>query len=139
VLAFVSLCVLFTVSASKYVLCCVVLVYNLFYCCLLFVSIFLKLSIEVVELDPCIFEIAKTWFEFKEDERMKIIIEDGLKYIETKGLHDSAFLRLKYSLHFNLFLYLRFVGQWPTEELKKDFIISRCVSSFGRLMRTNML
>jgi len=45
---------------------------------------FKQLSMEVVELDPCISEIAKTWFEFKEDERMKIIIEDGLKYIETK-------------------------------------------------------
>ena len=40
---------------------------------------------EVVELDPSIAEIAKSWFEFKEDERMKVIIEDGLKYIQSKG------------------------------------------------------
>ena len=53
------------------------------------------LPIEVVELDSCISEIAKTWFQFKEDERMKIIIEDGLKYRETNGL-CSAFLRFKY-------------------------------------------
>lgn len=50
-----------------------------------FLSLF-KLSIEVVELDPSISEIAKSWFEFKEDERMKVVIEDGLKYIESKGL-----------------------------------------------------
>lgn len=56
-------------------------------------SVFFQLSIEVVELDPCIAEIAKSWFEFKDDERMKVIIEDGLKYIERKGLF-SAFLRL---------------------------------------------
>lgn len=31
-------------------------------------------------------EIAKSWFEFKEDERMKVVIEDGLKYIQSKGL-----------------------------------------------------
>ena len=31
-------------------------------------------------------EIAKRWFEFKEDERMKVVIEDGLKYIQSKGL-----------------------------------------------------
>ena len=40
-----------------------------------------KLSIQVVDLDPCISESAKSWFQFKEYERMKIIIEDGLKYI----------------------------------------------------------
>lgn len=80
---------------------------------------------EVVELDPCISEIAKTWFEFKEDERMKIIIEDGLKYIETKGL-CSAFFAFKihvrsFYLHFSLFLYFCFVVQWLTGELWKDF------------------
>ena len=39
-----------------------------------------------MELDPCISEIAKSWFEFKEDERMKVVIEDGLKFIQSKGL-----------------------------------------------------
>lgn len=45
---------------------------------------FKQLSIEVVELDPSISEIAKSWFEFKEDDRMQVIIEDGLKYIRSK-------------------------------------------------------
>lgn len=45
---------------------------------------FKKLSVEVVELDPSISEIANSWFEFKEDDRMQVIIEDGLKYIRSK-------------------------------------------------------
>lgn len=45
-----------------------------------------QLSVEVVELDPSISEIANSWFEFKEDDRMQVIIEDGLKYIRSKGL-----------------------------------------------------
>ena len=55
--------------------------------CEVIISLFFfsKLSLEVVELDPSISEIAKSWFEFKEDERMKVIIEDGLKYIQSKG------------------------------------------------------
>ena len=57
----------------------------------LFFFSFQKLSLEVVELDPSISEIAKSWFEFKEDERMKIIIEDGLKYIQSKGLFPKFF------------------------------------------------
>lgn len=50
---------------------------------------FTKLSLEVVELDPCVAEIAKSWFEFKEDERMKVVIEDGLKYIQSKEIYPS--------------------------------------------------
>lgn len=48
-----------------------------------------QLSIEVVELDPSISEIANSWFEFKEDDRMQVIIEDGLKYIRSKGLFSD--------------------------------------------------
>ena len=44
-----------------------------------------KLSIEVVELDPSISDIAKSWFQLKEDERMKVIIQDGLENIRSKG------------------------------------------------------
>jgi len=50
---------------------------------------FKQLSLEVVELDPCISEIAKSWFEFKEDERMKVVIEDGLKFIQSKESHST--------------------------------------------------
>ncbi|KAK2559373.1 eEF1A lysine and N-terminal methyltransferase [Acropora cervicornis] len=37
---------------------------------------FKQLSIEVVELDPSISDIANSWFQLKEDERMKVIIQD---------------------------------------------------------------
>ena len=52
---------------------------------LYFFSMLQKLSIEVVELDPSISDIAKSWFQLKEDERMKVIIQDGLEYIRSKG------------------------------------------------------
>lgn len=52
---------------------------------LYFFSMLQKLSIEVVELDPSISEISKSWFQLKEDERMKVIIQDGLEYIRSKG------------------------------------------------------
>lgn len=52
---------------------------------LYFFSMIQKLSIEVVELDPSISDIAKSWFQLKEDERMKVIIQDGLEYIRSKG------------------------------------------------------
>lgn len=45
---------------------------------------FKQLSIEVVELDPSISDIAKSWFQLKEDERMKVIIQDGLENIRSK-------------------------------------------------------
>ena len=51
----------------------------------IFFSMLQKLSIEVVELDPSISDIAKSWFQLKEDERMKVIIQDGLEYIRSKG------------------------------------------------------
>lgn len=92
---------------------------------------------EVVELDPCISEIAKTWFEFKEDERMKIIIEDGLKYIETKGL-CSAFFAFK--IHVRSFSLCFFISVLLSSGSQENYgkILSRCVRYFCRLMRTNM-
>ncbi|XP_022094933.1 methyltransferase-like protein 13 [Acanthaster planci] len=42
---------------------------------------FPKLLIDVVELDAAIAEVAKSCFEFTEDERMKVSIADGLEYI----------------------------------------------------------
>lgn len=54
-------------------------------CMVTFFSMLQKLSIEVVELDPSISDIAKSWFQLKEDERMKVIIQDGLEYIRSKG------------------------------------------------------
>lgn len=39
--------------------------------------------VEVVELDPAVFEVAKTWFEFQTDDRLKVILGDGLEHIST--------------------------------------------------------
>ncbi|XP_007239581.2 eEF1A lysine and N-terminal methyltransferase [Astyanax mexicanus] len=39
--------------------------------------------VEVVELDPAVLEVAKTWFEFQTDDRLKVILGDGLEHIST--------------------------------------------------------
>ncbi|XP_056133670.1 eEF1A lysine and N-terminal methyltransferase [Lampris incognitus] len=39
--------------------------------------------VEVVELDPSVLEVAKEWFGFRPDERLTVIIGDGLKHIST--------------------------------------------------------
>lgn len=39
--------------------------------------------VEVVELDPSVLEVAKTWFGFQNDDRLKVILGDGLEYIST--------------------------------------------------------
>lgn len=44
--------------------------------------------VDVVELDPAVLEVAKTWFGFQTDDRLKVILGDGLKHIsmlESKG------------------------------------------------------
>lgn len=44
--------------------------------------------VEVVELDPAVLEVAKTWFGFQTDDRLKVILGDGLEHIsmlESKG------------------------------------------------------
>lgn len=35
-----------------------------------------------MEIDECIANVAKDWFGLKEDERLRIHIADGLKYID---------------------------------------------------------
>ena len=40
-------------------------------------------EIDVVEIDPAVVEAAKTYFGFKEDEKMRVHVGDGRKYIET--------------------------------------------------------
>lgn len=39
--------------------------------------------VEVVELDPAVLEVAKTWFSFQTDDRLKVILGDGLAHIST--------------------------------------------------------
>ncbi|XP_055041846.2 eEF1A lysine and N-terminal methyltransferase [Misgurnus anguillicaudatus] len=39
--------------------------------------------VDVVELDPAVLEVAQTWFGFQTDERLKVILGDGLEHITT--------------------------------------------------------
>ncbi|KAL6580731.1 hypothetical protein OROMI_006654 [Orobanche minor] len=47
------------------------------------------LNIEVVELDPLILEVAKEYFDFKEDERLKVHITDEVKFVKEKSDSDA--------------------------------------------------
>ena len=50
-------------------------------------------TIQTVELDPVVVDIARRYFEFAEDDRMKVHIGDGRKFIETsKEKFDLIFL-----------------------------------------------
>lgn len=51
-------------------------------------------NVTACELDPTIIEVAETYFGFQQDERMKVIVGDGLKYVaktagEAAGSFDS--------------------------------------------------
>ena len=43
---------------------------------------FTQCNIDAVEIDECIANVAKDWFGLKEDDRLRIHIADGLKYID---------------------------------------------------------
>ena len=47
---------------------------------------FPKLHIDVVEIDPVVVELAKEFFGFAEDARMRVHIEDGRDFIERQSL-----------------------------------------------------
>ncbi|KAG8436673.1 hypothetical protein GDO86_007676 [Hymenochirus boettgeri] len=40
-------------------------------------------SVEVVEIDPSVLDVACNWFGFSQDDRMKVYIADGLVHINT--------------------------------------------------------
>ncbi|XP_043555813.1 eEF1A lysine and N-terminal methyltransferase isoform X1 [Chiloscyllium plagiosum] len=44
---------------------------------------FSQSAVDTVEIDPMMLEVATTWFEFSQDDRMKVILVDGLNYIHT--------------------------------------------------------
>ncbi|GMR33177.1 hypothetical protein PMAYCL1PPCAC_03372, partial [Pristionchus mayeri] len=56
----------------------------------------IRLSIDVVELEPTVYEVAKKFFELTDDERVRVHIEDGVKYLEraekNKSVYDSLLL-----------------------------------------------
>lgn len=41
----------------------------------------LNVTIEVVELDPVVLEVAKQWFGFQPDDRLTVTLGDGLERI----------------------------------------------------------
>lgn len=51
------------------------------------------LKIDVVDIDPEVVAVAKSHFEFREDERMRAYVDDGRHFIEQRdGLYDIIFL-----------------------------------------------
>lgn len=54
--------------------------------------------VEVVELDSAVLEVAQSWFGFHTDERLKVILGDGLEHIKTlesEGEKTSGFSHSK--------------------------------------------
>src|SRR5262249_712602 len=50
-------------------------------------------TIDAVDIDPDVVQVAKQYFGFREDERMRAYIEDGRKFIEkTSQPYDVIFL-----------------------------------------------
>ena len=41
-----------------------------------------QVELDVVELDPAVVDVARRWFEFKEDKRLRVHIGDGLQHVK---------------------------------------------------------
>ncbi|KAG8375987.1 hypothetical protein BUALT_Bualt09G0016200 [Buddleja alternifolia] len=48
-----------------------------------------SLEIEVVELDPVVLDVASNYFGFREDERLKVHITDGIMFVREKADIDA--------------------------------------------------
>ncbi|XP_028064961.1 eEF1A lysine and N-terminal methyltransferase isoform X1 [Camellia sinensis] len=48
------------------------------------------LSIEVVELDPVVFDLAKDYFSFREDKHLKVCITDGIQFVRRVANSEAA-------------------------------------------------
>jgi spermidine synthase len=54
---------------------------------------FPDLAIDVVDIDPVVVEVAKSHFGFREDERLRAYVDDGRRFVETRGRdYDTVFL-----------------------------------------------
>lgn len=54
---------------------------------------FPELAIDVVELDPAVFEVAQRYFGFREDARMRVVIADGREFLASSSQpYDLVFL-----------------------------------------------
>lgn len=55
------------------------------------------MKITAVELDPVVKEVAAKHFDLNEDDKLQVIIEDGLKYLKNavnQGKHKLFYLQL---------------------------------------------
>lgn len=59
-----------------------------------------SVHVKVVELDPAVLEVAKTWFGFQPDDRLEVILGDGLEHISTLESKGEIF----YTVHGNMLL-----------------------------------
>ncbi|CAI5776318.1 eEF1A lysine and N-terminal methyltransferase isoform X3 [Podarcis lilfordi] len=51
---------------------------------------FLQCSIDVVEIDPAMLEVATRWFGFSPEDRLKVHIADGLVYVDNLAAEASS-------------------------------------------------
>ncbi|XP_053247139.1 eEF1A lysine and N-terminal methyltransferase isoform X2 [Podarcis raffonei] len=51
---------------------------------------FLQCSIDVVEIDPAMLEVATRWFGFSPEDRLKVHIADGLVYVDSLAAEASS-------------------------------------------------
>jgi spermidine synthase len=52
-----------------------------------------QLSIDAVDIDPEVVAVAKSHFEFREDDKMRAYVDDGRHFIEQRdGVYDIIFL-----------------------------------------------
>lgn len=56
--------------------------------CMLLNDLFPSISITGVELDPLVVEIAKKYFGLKTNEKLKVIVKDGLEFLNEKSKYD---------------------------------------------------
>ena len=42
--------------------------------------------IDVVEIDPEMLSVAERWFQFSQGEKIKVFIEDGVKFVKQASI-----------------------------------------------------
>ncbi len=54
---------------------------------------FPEMAIDVVELDPAVVRVARSYFGFQPDQKMRVFVADGRKFIEKSGpVYDVVYL-----------------------------------------------
>ncbi|XP_003380291.1 putative methyltransferase KIAA0859-like protein [Trichinella spiralis] len=52
---------------------------------------FPSFHVVVVEIDPCVVEAAKKWFSFVADERLRVEVDDGVRYVRNAFFRKEHF------------------------------------------------